>query len=154
MSALTDAIEALREGGDLRSVTDAIPYHRFLGFGLVREGDEILGKLTFTQGIIGHPGLPAIHGGAIGALLESTAIFAVIAQHPSAGREGNALPKTITFTVDYLRSARPKDTFAKARIVRRGRRIATVQVEAWQDERDKPIAAAKATFLVEGPSTG
>jgi uncharacterized protein (TIGR00369 family) len=147
VSSLLEAIAELRAGGDLSKVTEAIPYHRFLGFGLTRVGGEVLGKLTFSQGVIGHPGLPAIHGGAIGALLESTAIFEVIAQN-----EPDVLPKTITFTIDYLRSARPKDTFAKARIVRRGRRIATVQVEAWQDEREKPVAAAKATFLIDSAS--
>jgi acyl-coenzyme A thioesterase PaaI-like protein len=59
-----------------------------------------------------------------------------------------ALPKTITFTVDYLRSGLPRDAYARATVTRRGRRYATVQVEAWQDNRAKPFAQATAHFLM------
>ena len=58
------------------------------------------------------------------------------------------LPKTITFTVDYLRSARAADTFASAVITRQGRRVSTVRVEAWQDDRARPVAAGHGHFLV------
>jgi acyl-coenzyme A thioesterase PaaI-like protein len=37
------------------------------------------------------------------------------------------LPKTIDFTVDYLRSGRPRDAYGRARITRLGRRYASVQ---------------------------
>ena len=59
------------------------------------------------------------------------------------------LPKTITLTVDYLRSGRPVDTHARAFVTRQGRRVTNVRVEAWQDDRGKPIATAHAIFLVK-----
>ncbi len=58
------------------------------------------------------------------------------------------LPKTITFTVDFLRSGLPRDAYARAKVTRKGRRYATVQVEAWQDNRAKPFAQATAHFLM------
>jgi acyl-coenzyme A thioesterase PaaI-like protein len=58
------------------------------------------------------------------------------------------LPKTITFTVDYLRSGAPIDTHARGIVTRHGRRVANVRVEAWQDDRTRPIASAHAHFLV------
>jgi acyl-coenzyme A thioesterase PaaI-like protein len=58
------------------------------------------------------------------------------------------LPKTIDFTVDYLRSGLPRDAYARARITRKGRRYASVQAEAWQDNVDRPMAQAAAHFLM------
>ena len=59
------------------------------------------------------------------------------------------LPRTITLTVDYLRSGRAVDTFARGILTRQGRRVACVRVEAWQDDRSRPIAVASAHFLIE-----
>ena len=58
------------------------------------------------------------------------------------------LPKTIDFTVDYLRSGLPRDAYARARVVRSGRRYASVHVEAWQDQRTKLFAQATGHFLM------
>ena len=61
------------------------------------------------------------------------------------------LPKTIDFTVDYLRSGLPRDAYARARVVRSGRRYASVHVEAWQDNRARLIAQATGHFLMPQP---
>ena len=58
------------------------------------------------------------------------------------------LPKTIDITVDYLRPGLPRDAYARARVVRSGRRYASVQVEAWQDNRVRLFAAATGHFLM------
>jgi acyl-coenzyme A thioesterase PaaI-like protein len=58
------------------------------------------------------------------------------------------LPKTIDFTVDYLRSGLPRDAYARATINRSGRRYASVHVEAWQDHRAKLFAQATGHFLM------
>jgi acyl-coenzyme A thioesterase PaaI-like protein len=89
--------------------------------------------------------LPALHGGVTAAFLEVAAIIE-LAGHAVGRRwrEGlpapldrapAALPKTIDFTVDYLRSGLPRDAYARARVNRSGRRYASVHVEAWQDNR-------------------
>jgi len=57
-------------------------------------------------------------------------------------------PKTIDFTVDYLRSGLPRDAYARARINRSGRRYASVHVEAWQDNRARLFAQATGHFLM------
>jgi len=96
-----------------------------------------------SEHLVGNPVLPALHGGTVGALLESTAITELLWQ-----KDSEAVPKTITLTVDYLRSARLADTFARATITKHGRRVANVQVRAYQDSEDKPIATANAHFLL------
>ncbi len=58
------------------------------------------------------------------------------------------LPKTIDITVDYLRSGRAVDTWAKGILTRQGRRVANVRVEAWQEDRLRPIAIAHGHFLI------
>jgi acyl-coenzyme A thioesterase PaaI-like protein len=79
----------------------------------------------------------------VGAFLETAAIFQLLWQ-----RETASVPKTINITVDYLRPAGPQDTWAKAVVTKQGRRIANVAVEAWQSQRDKPIASANCHFLL------
>jgi acyl-coenzyme A thioesterase PaaI-like protein len=63
--------------------------------------------------------------------------------------ESVLLPKTITFTVDYLRSAKVIDTHARAHVTRLGRRVASVRCEAWQDDPEMIVASAHAHFLIK-----
>jgi len=58
------------------------------------------------------------------------------------------MPKTIDFTVDYLRSGLPRDAYARATVSRSGRRYASVRSEAWQDNHSKLFAQATGHFLM------
>ena len=150
-----------RRDAALRALAESVPYIRFMGIQFDRRGDELTAVLPFREENIGNPLLPAIHGGVTAAFLEVTAILTLsyhwLWEDVESGVidteemiEGNLprLPKTIDFTVDYLRSGLPRDAYARARITRSGRRYASVQVEAWQDNRDRPIAQAMAHFLM------
>lgn len=129
---------------DLRAFIEAIPYARFLGITVDQKGNEITTVLKFDDKLIGNPVLPALHGGVIGAFLEMTAIIQLAFETGSA-----AIPKPIGLTIDYLRSGKALDTFARAHITKQGRRVATVHAEAWQDDRSRPIAAAHGHFLLK-----
>jgi len=59
------------------------------------------------------------------------------------------VPKIVNITVDYLRSARPVDVIARATVTKQGRRMVNVFVDAWQDDRSKPVATANAHFLIK-----
>ena len=143
MSIVEITAEA-RRTGDYRPLVEAIPYARFLGITTELKEGELFGKLNFSDTLIGNPMLPALHGGTIAALLESTAIFQVMME-----AETLVLPKTINITVAYLRSARPVDTFAHGTITKHGRRVAVVYAQAWQDDRARPVATAHAHFLIK-----
>jgi uncharacterized protein (TIGR00369 family) len=145
-----EALARAKRGGDCGALTEAIPYARFLGIRAEKLAGELLCRLPYAPANVGNTALPALHGGVLGALLESSAVVHLLWEVDTVH-----LPKTITITVDYLRSARPVETFARGKITRLGRRIATVQVEAWQDERAEPVASAVARFLLtpaEGPA--
>ena len=138
------------------ALTANIPYISFLGVEFARRGDEVTAHLSYTPKLIGNPMLPALHGGATGAFLEITAITslawvtALEKMETESAWDGTFAPqpKTIDFSIDYLRSGKPQDAYARALILRRGRRVANVRVEAWQGERDKPFIAAHGHFLL------
>ncbi len=150
-----------RRDAALAALAGSVPYAGFLGIAFERRGDELTGLLTYGDHLIGNPMLPALHGGATAAFLEVTAIVALGWAHLWEAIESGeidaarlspdslpALPKTIDFTVDYLRSGLPRDAYARASITRSGRRYASVRVEAWQDNRARPHAQAVGHFLM------
>ncbi len=122
-------------------ILEAIPYARFLGVELERGDGGFVCVLPFRDEIVGNPRLPAVHGGVLGAFLELTALLRLIDEGGT-----DRVPKPITFSVDYLRSAGPTATRARAEIFKLGRRIATVHVTAWQDHPSRPVAAGNGKF--------
>ena len=150
-----------RRDSALRALVEDVPYIQFLGIEFDRRSDELTGLLHFKDDLIGNPLLPAIHGGVTAAFLEVTSIItlsweflwqdiesgAIDVERFKAG-DPPRLPKTIDFTVDYLRSGLPRDAYARATVSRSGRRYASVRVDAWQDHRDKLYAQASGHFLM------
>lgn len=147
-----------RRDAALARLVGGIPYAQFLGVRFDRRGDELTAILPYDEKLIGNPYRPALHGGAIGAFLEISAIVelswtliweAMEGSGDAGGESGfPAMPKTIDFTVDYLRSGLPRDSYARARVNRFGRRYASVHVEAWQDNRARLFAQATGHFLM------
>ncbi len=123
-----------------------IPYVDFLGIRVERRGNELTTVLPFDEKLIGNPTLPALHGGVIGAFLETSALSQIIWEDTQ-----NRLPKTIDISIDYLRSGQPRDTYARSIIAKHGRRVANVRVHAWQDDINRPIATAHGHFLLPPP---
>lgn len=143
MSQTLELLKKARKEHNPSLLTEGIPYARWMGIEIKEENGCIRAALRFKESHIGNPTLPALHGGTLGALLESTGIFALL-----WSTETPSVPKTINITLDYLRSARPLDTFAEADIVKQGRRVASVRVAAWQTDKNAPVAAASAHFLL------
>jgi len=166
MTETPSSREAARDAA-LAALTDAVPYNRFLGVRFDRLGDELTARLPFHEGLVGNPFLPAIHGGVTGAFLEITALMQLAwDQALSCMEQGGepagriaagdfpAMPKTIDITVDYLRSGRPREIFARANVQKAGRRVAHLHVQAWQDERARPIAMLRGNFLMPESESG
>lgn len=141
--SLVELVAEAKRTGDYHAILDAVPYSKFLGLTAALDGDTLVTSMTFAPHLVGNPTLPALHGGTLGALLESAAIFELLWR-----AETVVLPKTITLTVDYLRSAGPHDVHASATITRQGRRVVNVRATAWQADPAKPVASAHAIFLV------
>lgn len=129
----------------LKSLFEMVPYAEFLGVRFELKGDELTAILPFKDNLIGNPMLPALHGGVVGAMMELTAVAQIFLTQGTG-----KIPKTIDISIDYLRSGRPVETFARAHVTKLGRRIANVRVEAWQTNRADPIAALHGHFLLQG----
>jgi acyl-coenzyme A thioesterase PaaI-like protein len=108
----------------LSVIVNQVPYIEFLGVSFDRHGDQLTATMAFHDDLIGNPALPALHGGATAAFLEVTAIIGLAWTSLWGEIEGEsldieavqtgvlALPKTIDFTVDYLRPGLPRDAYA------------------------------------------
>ena len=132
-----------RKQRDVSRLVDAIPYARWMQIAPENGTGELLTRMCYHDSLIGNTFLPAIHGGTLGAMLEMAAIFHLLWE-----TETETVPKIVNITVDYLRSARPIDVIASAKVTKQGRRMVNVFAEAWQDDRAKPVATAQAHFLV------
>ena len=108
------------------------------------ESDLPVLSIEFGGNIEGRPGF--LHGGATAGLLENAGYAALRTVLIEEGRD--PVLKPINITVQYLSAGKPKTTYALARITRLGRRNANLTVEAWQDNRDRPIASAVMNILM------
>jgi uncharacterized protein (TIGR00369 family) len=117
------------------------PYAALLGLRAERRGGELLWIMPFGDAVVGRPGF--LHGGAIAGLLE----FAALGTVEEALEEGMSV-KPVNVSVDFLRGGTGHDTYASAVVTRLGARIANVEAHAWQQDRAKPIAAARMNLAV------
>ncbi|MEP3049962.1 MAG: PaaI family thioesterase [Erythrobacter sp.] len=121
------------------------PYAQSLGIEIEGHEDGLpILTIGFGPNVEGRPG--AFHGGATAGLLENAGYAALRAVLAENGRDPRLKP--INITVQYLSAGKRKQTYAKARITRLGRRNANLTVEAWQDDRDRPIATAVLNILM------
>jgi uncharacterized protein (TIGR00369 family) len=121
------------------------PYATLMDFMEERDADgRLMLVMDFAEDKTGRPGY--LHGGAIAGLLESAGFagLADVMQESPAPRL-----KPINATVTYMRGGLEKRTYARAMIERLGRRVANIEVTAWQDDPAKPIAMAQMNILID-----
>ncbi len=128
---------------DLQAAVAMIPYANFLGIECREQKDEPLFILPYHDENVGNILLPALHGGVIGGFLENAAVL-----HLMWAREAQEVPRVVDFSIDYLRPAGPHDLFAHCEIVRQGKRVANVLMNAWQCDPARPVAMARAHYLL------
>ncbi len=136
-------MEEYKRAGRFSAINDLIPYAAVVGLEAFEDERGLVTVLRHRPQNIGNPAIPAVHGGVVGALLEHAAVMHLIRETDLA-----AIPKIINISVDYLRPCLARDTLARGVVIKQGRRIANVRVEAWQDEPNKPVAAAHVHFLL------
>ncbi|MEO0033512.1 MAG: hypothetical protein RIS94_3270 [Pseudomonadota bacterium] len=126
--------------------TDPLPpYARALGMEVdcLEDGIPVL-AMDYSDVLAGRPGY--LHGGAIGGMLEMAGFAALRADLAARGVEARIKP--VNISIEYLRGGIVARTFARGTVLRAGRRMANVRVEAWQADRDKPIASCWMNLLL------
>ena len=142
MSRFEAAVAAARATGDYDILLSELPYARLLGMRAHLSEGRVRLRLPFEPMLLGNQKVQALHGGVVGACLESVALLELIHQR------GMPLPKTIDFTVDYLRLGGAEELFAEAEVQRLGRRIANVRMRAFQKSQKEAVALARCNFLI------
>jgi acyl-coenzyme A thioesterase PaaI-like protein len=142
-------LERTRAEGDVAAWLALVPYARRLGVSAEADptGEGLRFRLEPQAGNIGNVLLPALHGGVVAAFMETAATLDLLL----ATREPR-LPRIVDLSIDYLRTARVVPTFARCSLLREGRRLANVQVRAWQDEESVPVATARLHFVLGEPN--
>jgi len=120
-----------------------VPFFRFLNFE-IRSLDSLHAEaeMTFDDRLIGNPVMEYYHGGIIASFMEATAAIAV---HPDFA---DVPVKPINLTVDYLRPGVKGPLYARAKLTRKGKRMASVSVITWQTDREKAVAEGLYHFLL------
>lgn len=133
---------AAEELARLRETFARVPYVGLLGFEFVRAERgaatfalDVREELTRMGGIL--------HGGAVVSLLDTAAAFAV---HTVI--EPDARTVTVDLTVHFLRPASDGRIEAHARVLRRGRRVCILSVEA-RDAQAEIIATSTMTYFIK-----
>ena len=102
-------------------------------------------RLPFREDLIGNPRMPALHGGVLAGFAETVMHLHLLAGNPAVGHR---TPKAVYFAIDYLRPARPMDTYGQGITIRLGHRVSLVQANLWQDDPQRPVAATRGHWLM------
>ncbi len=146
---MSDRMQRAAQAHDYAGLVQAIPYAAYLDMRVApnaKDGSRQY-QMPFRVDLIGSERLQALHGGSVAAFLELSMQLEVL-----ISQDQQRIPYPVDFSIDYWRSARAQDCIAGCRLIRQGRRIAQVQAECWQAERDKPVAFARAGFLLQDVS--
>jgi acyl-coenzyme A thioesterase PaaI-like protein len=111
-------------------------------------------RAPFRADLVGDPADGGLAGGVITTLLDQTCgmavSFAMRALHPG----GEMLQRfgtmaTLDFRIDFIRPARPgRDVVGEADCYSIAGGVAFVRGLAYEDDRDDPVAAAQAAFML------
>lgn len=131
-------------------MTENTPY---AGLMAIDRGTDVGGLpvATMTPGNMSFAREGVMHGGAVAALLDYAARFAV-GDALEKGNRGDAALSVVSMTVDYLRPGLMVPSTARGQIVKLGARVASVNVLAWGADESKPFAAAKLTIGIGEPA--
>ena len=142
MSDMVQQLEAVREGGSYAALLARFPYAQRMGFEIEVKDGRLRLHLPFRDEWVGNPWVRSLHGGVVGAMLETVAQLQIM--HAT---EVEALPRLVDITIDYLRLARAESLTAEAELLRKGRRVANLRMTAYQGQPDKVVASGRAHFL-------
>ena len=128
---------------DIQARCDRVPFFRFLGFTVLQANEtDLLAEMPFDERHIGNPVLETYHGGIIASFMEAIASVHVL-------DDINAPPaKPINLTIDYLRPGFSGKLSTRATILRKGRRMASLETVAWLEDETKPVAKGLFHFLL------
>lgn len=136
--------DALRQIGE--HMTTTVPQAAALGFRFVSAGDGRGSiEVPWREELVGDPDTQVIAGGVVTSLLDHTCGLAVA----SAANTFPFSTATLDLRIDYMRPAAPRaGVICEAHCYKVTRSIAFVRAQAWDADREDPIATAQAAFVL------
>ncbi|MCA1815171.1 MAG: PaaI family thioesterase [Acidobacteria bacterium] len=129
-----------RQLARLRDALARVPFARLLGIEIVSLAPgEATMRMRARPELMRMEGI--MHGGALASLMDSASAFAVLTTLEEGERT-----VTIDLTIHYLRPVSGGSVEARATVLRAGRRVVTVSIEA-TSEPGKTVATALTTYL-------
>ena len=124
----------------IQALVDRSPYNTWLGLQVFRADDEgVEIAVAWREDFISAPERRAVHGGVLAALVDSGAVFAVIA------RTG-LLAATVNLRTDYHAIPQAAAMRLIGTVVHQGRRICTADARVL-DDGGRLVASGRATVL-------
>lgn len=133
------------------AVDELIPAHRLLGITLkeIGEGYALL-SMPFRPELVGDPRSNRLHGGLVGALMDSAGGAAAMTTFHSP----EDLLASIDMRVDWLEPSHAEDVLCEAVLVRSGSAIIVVDMKAWHPNSGEVIAVGRGVYRVRRKEIG
>lgn len=124
-----------------------LPYAQALGISMDMVADGVAEmSMPYDTRFVGNPAQGVLHGGAVSALMDSCAGAAVLSH-----ADVMSAVATLDLRIDYLRAATPGQVLrARAHCYHVARSVAFVSAQAFDDDRDLPVASAMGAFAMDG----
>jgi uncharacterized protein (TIGR00369 family) len=124
---------------ELQDVINTSAFDNWLGLEVQNlDAQSLVLRMALRPETVGTPKVDRLHGGAVASLLDATACYLLIAHL-------NTRVSTVNMFIEYLRPAHG-DVVATARVVKMGKRICSVTVDAI-DARAVLVATGKITVM-------
>ena len=128
---------------------ELIPFNKFLGLRALHiERGRVRFEIPWREELVGDPSVPALHGGVISMLADTTGAMAVWSSIDNPA----ARLSTIDLRVDYLRPGRLEPLVADAIVVRVGGRVAVADVRLFSSSAEaETVATGKGVYAIKIP---
>jgi len=129
----------------IKFMNDQVPFNRYLGLELdsIEEGRAVM-VLPFREEFIGDPFRPALHGGVVSTLIDTTGGAAVW-----SGAEPSDRVSTVDLRVDFLRPGPLEDLACEAKVVRLGNHVGVTTMRVYgRSNPDRTIATGSGVYNV------
>ncbi|MCO6415231.1 PaaI family thioesterase [Siccirubricoccus sp. KC 17139] len=128
----------------LQRLVDRSPHNSWLGMQVVAAGaDGVEIRVAWREEFISAPERRAVHGGVLAGLVDSGAVFAVMAA-------ADSLAATVDLRVDYHAIPASAPLVVKGRLIRQGRSLCTAEGYVY-DVKNQLVASGRATVIVLKP---
>jgi uncharacterized protein (TIGR00369 family) len=112
---------------------------------LALDEDAIEIGLTWKPEMVSNTEMKVVHGGVLGALIDTAADFAI------AAKLGRPVP-TVDLRIDYHLPARPGDLKARAHVIRLGGTLAVAEAEVFDGD-GRMVASGRGTYFTAPAKT-